>query len=314
MPSSVVIRPMGEDDLDAADRAHRLAFGTFFGLPEPGRFRADAEIVRTRWATDPGAAVVAELEGRVVGSGIGSAWGSVFIVGPITVHPELWSRGIARALMEGVMEVAARRPAVRLAALFTHPHSPKHIRLYESYGFLPHNLAGVFSKAVAPRPAGDAGGVFSKLAADERDAALAACRAVTSAAYPGLDLSREIAAVAAQRLGDTVLLVEGGTITGFAICHAGAGTEAGKGRCLVKFAAVRPGAAADLEALLARCEAWAAAAGAERIVTGVNSNRRAAYRLLQARGYRADMNGIAMHRPDDPGYNRPDVFVLDDWR
>lgn len=313
MTGSVVIRPLEERDLDAADRAHRLAFGTFFGLPEPGKFRADAEIVRTRWATDPATMLAAEWEGRVVGSGVGTMWGSVFIVGPVTVHPELWSRGIARRLMDGLMAMIAARPGVTLAGLFTHPQSTKHIRLYESYGFLPQGLIGVFSKPVAPGAA-EPGCLYSRLSAAERETALAGCRAVTTAIYPGLDLAREIAAVAAQRLGDTVLLMEGGTVAGFAVCHFGAGTEAGGGRCLVKFGAVRPGAAADFERLVDSCEALAGSVRAERIVAAVNCSRRAAYHALQARGYRADMNGLAMHRPDEPGYSRPDIFALDDWR
>ncbi|WP_269321030.1 hypothetical protein [Fischerella sp. PCC 9605] len=41
-----------------------------------------------------------------------------------------------------------------------------------------------------------------------------------------------------------------------------------------------------------------------------------AIRQLQARdrGFRAEIIGVAMHRPNEAGYNRPDVFVLDDWR
>lgn len=314
MTSSVVVRPMREADLDAADRAHRLAFGTFFGLPEPSRFRADAEIIRARWAVDPSTMLVAEFEGRVVGSGLGTDWGSVFIVGPVSVHPELWSRGVARRLMDGLMALIAGRRGVTLAGLFTHPQSTKHIRLYESYGFLPQGLMGVFSKPVTSVDAGGPGRSYSQLAAADRDAALAGCRAVTAALYPGLDLSREIRAVADRRLGDTILLMDGDTVAGFAVCHFGAGTEAGQGRCLVKFGAVRPGAEDAFGRLIGGCEALAAAVHAERLVATVNSSRRAAYRSLQARGYRADMNGLAMHRPDEPGYSRADLFALDDWR
>ena len=28
----------------------------------------------------------------------------------------------------------------------------------------------------------------------------------------------------------------------------------------------------------------------------------------------SQVQGVAMHRPDSPAYNRPDVFVVDDWR
>lgn len=300
-------------DLEAADRICRLAFGTFFGLPDPAKFRGDGELIRTRWATDPATALVAECDGTLVGSALGTDWGSVFIIGPITVQPDSWSQGIGRALMPPLLDLVAARP-VSLTALFTHPASTKHIRLYESYGFTAQFLTGVFSKPVAPATGSGPDRLYSKLSAADQMAALAACRAISDAVYPGLDLSREIRGLAAQRLGDTLLLEMDGRLAGFAVCHFGPGTEAGSGRLYVKFAAVRPGAAADFEALLARCEALAAAVGAQRIIAGANNGRRVAYRLLQSRGYRADLNGIAMHRPDAPGYNRPDVFVIDDWR
>jgi len=44
--------------------------------------------------------------------------------------------------------------------------------------------------------------------------------------YPGLHVRREIEAVEAQRLGETLLLRQGSQLTGFAVCHIGAGTEA----------------------------------------------------------------------------------------
>ncbi len=314
MNGSVRIRPMVQADLEAADRAHRLAFGTFFGLPDPAKFRGDAEVVRTRWRTDPAGCLAAELDGTVIGSALGTDWGSVFVLGPVTVLPELWGRGAARQLMDGLMALIAARPATTLTGLFTHPQSTKHIRLYESYGFMPQGLIGVFSKPVAATPASVPGILYSHLTAAVQETALAECRAIAAASYPGLDLTREIRAVAAQRLGDTLLLIEGSAISGFAICHAGAGSEAGSARCFVKFAAVRPGASAAFTRLIEACENWAASVGAGRLIAGVNSGRRAAYRMLQARGYRADLNGLAMHRPDAPGYDRPDMFVIDDWR
>ena len=37
-------------------------------------------------------------------------------------------------------------------------------------------------------------------------------------------------------------------------------------------------------------------------------------RRLKAHGYRTELAGIAMHRPNDPGYNRPGIYLIDDWR
>jgi hypothetical protein len=32
------------------------------------------------------------------------------------------------------------------------------------------------------------------------------------------------------------------------------------------------------------------------------------------RGYRTGLQGVAMHRPNESGYNRTDTYVIDDWR
>jgi len=82
----------------------------------------------------------------------------------------------------------------------------------------------------------------------------------------------------------------------------------------IKFASVRPGAAEDFDHLLERCEALATAIGAKRIIGGVNTGRSAAYQLMQKRGYRADLIGVAMHRPSQAGYNCPNIFAIEDCR
>jgi len=145
---------------------------------------------------------------------------------------------------------------------------------------------------------------------------LEACRALTDSIYAGLDVTREIRSVQDQALGETLAIWDGDSLDAFAVCHCGEGTEAGAGNCYIKFAAVKPGAQAQkaFGRMLDACEALASARGLGRVVAGVNLNRSRAYRALLERGYRADGQGVAMHRPDSPGYNRPDVFIVDDWR
>jgi hypothetical protein len=50
------------------------------------------------------------------------------------------------------------------------------------------------------------------------------------------------------------------------------------------------------------------------MVAGVNTARHEAYRTLLEQGFRSVLNGVAMQRPNAPGFNRPDCYVLDDWR
>jgi hypothetical protein len=47
---------------------------------------------------------------------------------------------------------------------------------------------------------------------------------------------------------------------------------------------------------------------------GVNLARLDAYRDMLQAGFRTTSHGVAMQRNGDLGYNRPGVFLIDDWR
>ncbi len=310
---AVLVRPMREADLAEARRIFRVAFGTFLGLPEPANLWPDREYVATRWRADPEAALVAEIGGAPVGSNFASCWGSFGFFGPLTVRPDLWNRRVAQQLLEPAMDLFEKR-GVREAGLFTFPHSAKHIALYQKFGFWPRFLTALMSKAVTPRQSAFV--AYSSLSEDEREQALSACRELTDSIFEGLDLTSEIRAVREQNLGDTVLLWGGGRLEGFAVCHCGEGTEAGKNVCYIKFAAASPRAGVEraFERLVEACEALASQRGLETVEAGVNLGRSHAYRQMLRHGFRTQVQGVAMHKPDSPGYNRPDVFALDDWR
>jgi len=240
-------------------------------------------------------------------------WGSELVLGPLSVDPEYWGRGVARRLVAHFLDTADRSGA-KLTVLFTFPQSTTHLRLYESFGFVPMFLTPILAKSTSGATARPEARLFSALAVLERAVALTGCGTIAAAVREGLDLRRQIEAVAAQRLGETLLIEREGRVTGFALCHLGPGSEAGEDVLFVKFAAVRPGAAAEFERLLDAVEWLAAARGVHRIALGVNTGRRDAYRRLVARGFHAEFMGIAMHRPDEIGTLRADQYVIDDWR
>jgi GNAT superfamily N-acetyltransferase len=311
----IVVRPLEERDLPAADRLLRLAFGTFIGLPDPSTFMGDADYVRTRWLADPTAAFAAEVEGEIRGSNFATHWGSVGFFGPLTVHPDLWDQGVGKRLMQPVLE-CFQRWRVTHAGLYTFAHSQKHVRLYQKFGFWPRFLTAIMSKDVGARTRAPSWSRLSALSGDDRKAAIRACREVTDAIYDGLDVEREIQAVAGQNLGEVVLLPDGSRLAGFAVCHFGPGTEAGSGKCYIKFAAVRPGPDAEqaFGRLLDACDDLAVAEGLGRIAAGVNTSRHEAYRQMLAHGFTTDIQGVAMHKPNESAYHRPGVYLIDDWR
>src|SRR5215831_6907003 len=143
----VVVRPLEQRDLTEADRVVRLAFGTFIGLADPMTFLGDGDYVRARWIADPTAAFSAEVHGEIAGSNFATNWGSVGFFGPLTVHPSFWNQGIAQQLMQPVMK-CFERWKVTHAGLYTFAESPKHIALYQRYGFYPRFLTAIMSKPV----------------------------------------------------------------------------------------------------------------------------------------------------------------------
>ncbi|WP_239567297.1 GNAT family N-acetyltransferase [Streptomyces sp. G44] len=314
--ASASVRPLAEADLDRADEIFRVAFGTFFGAPEPETFFGAADYVRTRWAADPHAAFAAAVEGEVVGSNFAADWGSVGFFGPLTIRPDLWDQGIGRRLMEPVMACFDTWQS-RHVGLFTFSHSPKHLELYRRYGFWPRFLTAVMKKQVTVRATTPGRVLYGELGAAERPGALSLCRALTEAVYEGLSLEREITAAQAQGIGDTVLLQGAGSgLDGLAVCHCGAGSEAGEDVCYVKFGAVRPGpgAAERFERLLDACEQLAAEKGLGQLDAGVNLARQDAYGRMADRGFRTWLQGVTMHKPNEAGYSHPDAYVIDDWR
>jgi GNAT superfamily N-acetyltransferase len=285
--------------------------------------------------------------GKLIGSNFIANWGSVGFFGPLTIHPDYWGKGIARSLMEPTIQLFSTWNT-KHAGLFTFAHSTKHISLYQKFGFWPYFLTAIMSKKVSPIENKNGKNSNSNLKWSKysvvskrlrvegekekrkEEYLLNACKNLTNAIYDGLDLSIEILSVMKQGLGDIVLVWDvdnkyrsnNNRLAAFGICHCGKGTEAGTDTCYVKFAAVQPPRTAkdghitenDFENLLNALEAFALEQGLQRLVAGVNTCRQRAYMKMLSHGFHTDMLGVAMQKGNDMGYNRPDVFIIDDWR
>jgi GNAT superfamily N-acetyltransferase len=306
---------MREQDLPAADRIIRLAFGTFIGLPDPMQFMGDADYARTRFLADPSAALAAELDGQLVGSNFLTRWGSVGFFGPLTIRPDLWDRGIAQRLMGATMNMFEQW-GIQHIGLFTFASSIKHVTLYQKFGFWPRFLTVLMARPVGAEPSSTIWSAFDQLNPAGKDLTLQACRTLTDSILGGLDVEREIRAADEQRLGDTVLIRHGSELAGLAVCHVGPRTEAGSGKCYIKFGAVRsgPDAAVEFRRLLEACRGFAVLRGASQLAAGVNLGRLEAYREMLQAGYQTTMQGVAMQLHGEPIYNRPEAFIIDDWR
>jgi predicted N-acetyltransferase YhbS len=222
---NLVIRPLQEADVPAAERIFHEAFSKFLGIPDPRDFAGDRIFLATRWRADPAAQHGGFLDGTLVGSCCITRWGSFGFIGPVSVRPDLWDKGVAKQLVANAVAFL-EDAGIRQAALFTFAGSPKHIALYQKFGFWPQYLTPVMAKSVRVIRSTDRVPAFSKLSPAERNDCLAQCAGITDGIFPGLSLEREIRSIADQGLGETVLCHDERGLAGFACCHVGAGSEA----------------------------------------------------------------------------------------
>ncbi|MBC6452588.1 MAG: GNAT family N-acetyltransferase [Hormoscilla sp. SP5CHS1] len=247
---------------------------------------------------------------------IQTLWGSVGTFGPLSVHPDFWDRGVGKKLMAATM-ACFQNWQTKQICLFTFVKTPKHLCFYQKFGFTPRFLIAICSKSVTDMQDKLESIRYSQIYPEQQGEYLQATRELTNSLYPGLDLQGEILAVKNQRLGDTLFLWEDGSLTGFAVCHYGAGSEAGSDTCYIQFGAVIAGKNSSdrpLAKLLKECEIFSQIMGMSKLIAGVNTSRQQTYLQMLNIGFKIDRLGIAMHNPNEPGYNRPDIYVIDDFR
>ena len=293
----------------------RLAFGTFLGVTDPASFMDDRNFIAPRFHAKHVRVLAARHDGRLIGLNIATRWGPFGFFGPLVVLPEFWDKGVAQRLLAPTVKLFDRW-GLRYSGLFTFAHSAKHVGLYQKFGYWPCYLTALMTRtpdadaAQANPPA-----LLSARSRAAREQAIAACAKLTNKIDQGLDLTGEIRSVVAQRTGDIVLTHTRGALDAFAICLNGADSEGGMKTCYIKFGAARggPGAGDRFDRLLDACDAFASSRGVP-VEAGVNLAREDAFRRMRTHGYRAMTQGVAMLRPNIPGFNRPDVYVIDDWR
>ena len=151
-------------------------------------------------------AVVAELEGRVVGSNFVDERSTIAGIGPITVDPAVQDQGIGRQLMQHVLERAGARrfPGIRLVQAAYHSRT---LALYAKLGFaIREPLAQMQGSPLALAIPG-----YAVRPATPED--LAACNRVCHRVH-GHDRSGEL--LDAIKQGTASVVEHGGQITGYA--------------------------------------------------------------------------------------------------
>jgi GNAT superfamily N-acetyltransferase len=135
-PAEITLRSPVPDDLQ---ELARICFEAFGAIHDHHRFARDfpalefAEQIIGNWISHPKIwGVVAERDGRLLGSNFLDERDPIRGVGPITVDPEGQNTGVGRRLMQAVIERGDGAPGIRLLQDSFHMRS---LSLYESLGF-----------------------------------------------------------------------------------------------------------------------------------------------------------------------------------
>jgi len=309
------IRPLRKDEVEEAEKLVRLAFGTFFNVPDPTANPLERRMIAHRFKQNPRKVIAAAYNQELVGTNVLTEWGSYGFFGPLTVRPDLWNSGIGgRLVAEAVDQFTQDGKSAQ--GLFTFADSPKHLGLYHKFGYCSQFLTTILEKKIETSSSQNYE-KFSDLGKGEKIGVMGKIRDLTDQLYSGLDLSQEIQLVDDNKMGDTLFVFdESKNLAAFAICQSGAGTEAGAGRCYVKFGASRVGSEASkiFERLLAASESFAFEKNAQVLEAGMNLSHDRAFDVMLASNFRISFIGVLMQKPNEPLYSRKDTFVIDDLR
>jgi ribosomal protein S18 acetylase RimI-like enzyme len=217
----VELRPAVGADADAVARILHEAFA---GIHDRHAFDRDfptlesaAQLAEAFIAHPSIWGVVAERDGRIVGSNFVDERGAIRGVGPITVDPAAQERGVGRRLMEAVLDRSAGAEGVRL---LQDSFNTRSLALYASLGFRVAEPVVLLNGRPESPPA--PGYAVRPLTADDLDGAAALARAVH-----GYDRTHELRdALAAPGLEPVVatrderIVAYATTLTHFAAAHA----------------------------------------------------------------------------------------------
>ena len=268
--------------------------------------------------------VAEEGDGKIVGAAVAVMWGTVGLIGPVAVLTNYQNQDIGQQLLTACQEFFDENKAT-LQGVATYPYSPKHLILYQKFGYKPKGLVVVTSKtldrndlaaAKTPSRPGLAVRRYSTLEEARKKQVMQKIRRITNALWRGLDVAKEIEIVEGLTLGDTLLLEKGRDIIGFAVCHLPPNSEAPHGSAYVKLLAIdsRHRKPEHLDSLLAGIEELAAAGQLQRVVVPAYTYYWTAYQTLLQRGYHVDFTMVRMKRGKQEDYEDASDLVLDDWR
>ena len=274
--------PMRVDDVRALNQVFSDAF--------TDRYRRDGLVgVRVpmlnpsvwRYAiedADGGAMIWRDERGDIAAFNVAHRSGAEGWMGPLAVRPDCQAMGLGKRVVQAGIDFVRSRGA-RVIGLETMPRTLDNIGFYSSLGFVPQRLT--LTLTIDSAPAEKTPVLLGRLRDREKTEMLEQCNALVTSLVPGYDYRREIELTDRLALGDTALLVKGGKVAGFAICHTVPLVE-GRAREELRVLKLVLAHDDDLDEMVRILADFARRGGTRRFAVRVQSDYEHVYRRLVA--------------------------------
>lgn len=307
------IRPMTAEDVESVRDVGQIAWsdlamhdiGRKFKYPR----RSDRIIDAYMW-TDPGGCLVADEDGKVVGSAFCHTLGKVGWIGPLEVLPSHQDHGIGKALLASCESHLVERDC-QVIGLETMAHLPKHLHFYMSSGYRPGQMTLIMEKILHHEP--DPPTAVEEMGPSTSTKDLQEITRLSGMINPQLDYSSEVRTILEKHLGSIYTIRAGEELQGFALLHTyQRGEEASYSS--VKALVVDPLAEEPqriFEALMTRCERTSLEQGKNRLLTRFAAGDLRLYNTMIARAYVLKGANIRMVKRGD--YDERGGFNITSW-
>lgn len=254
-------------------------------------------------------------DGTLVGVVFGFVWGQIGWFGSLGVLPEWQGHGVGQALTARIVRFLEERGCTRIG-LETWPEAPLVRHLYGKFGFVPVRATVKFARPVRTggralpaevqtlewtRQAHGAARLQAALAdTDQVTAALHSTLLTTDPEEPVVDYGSEIESTVRAGWAElATAYTEENRPAGFALCFLKKPSAAPVSALDARLIVVAPGEAEVevLDALLAACDARAAALSIPSVSCDLNLRHSHAGMLLVERGFRPTYELMRMERP-----------------
>ena len=256
-----------------------------------------------------GSMVWRDAEGQMVAFNMVHRSGTEGWMGPLAVRPERQGEGLGSTMVRTGVDWLRSQGATTIG-LETMPRTVDNIGFYSRIGLVPGHLTVTLVHDVPRRAVGSA----ELLSSSGHDWAkrVEECRSLTDRLLPGVDFTRELALTRDLGIGDTTLMREGKTLTGFALWHS-TPLAAGRPKDELRVLKLVTASPAVFERLIQAVLLSAVSERVSRVAIRCQTEFPAAYLKLIELGYRVHWTDLRMLLEGHPQRVPTEGILMSNW-